>query len=194
MAVVVLHPQSLSEEQRCKLKMQLVDNFTKLETSEGRKMVSSLHIQFLGQRERGNEEPPVELLGGLESISETLMNGQLKFQISPQSFFQVNAEAAENLYQVCANLAGLKNEKSSAADGQTIDTILFDVCCGTGTIGLCLASRCQKVIGVDCVPEAIENAKNNSRLNGITNTEFHAGKYRCLGQFSASVLPSYLWK
>ena len=53
---------------------------------------------------------------------------------------------------------------------------MFDVCCGTGTIGLCLANRCQKVIGVDCIPEAVENARNNAIHNGITNAEFYAGK------------------
>ena len=81
---------------------------------------------------------------------------------------QVNTEAAEVLYQTAGDAARL-NEKST----------LIDVCCGTGTIGLCLADRCERVIGVELVERAVEDAKENARANNVNNAEFQAGE----GQF-----------
>ena len=176
MVLVVLHPQSLSNDERNLVKTMLVTCFDKL---KGTSMeVSSLHIQYFGQKEKGSDDPPIELLSGSNSISETLMGGRLIFHISPQSFFQVNVEGAENLYNVCAELAGIHdNQKVQSNESNSqCPTTLFDVCCGTGTIGLCLASRCHKVIGVDCVQEAVENANNNAKSNGVTNAEFHSGR------------------
>ena len=176
MAVVVLHPQRLTDVEKELVKSNIIAHFEKLNNTT--MQISSLHIQFLGQKEKGSEDPPVELLSGSDTISETLMKGRLTFQISPQSFFQVNVEAAENLYEVCGQLAGLeeRNIKDEVDSAKPLPTTLFDVCCGTGTIGLCLANRCNKVIGVDCVVEAIENANNNAQRNGLSNAEFHAGR------------------
>ena len=78
---------------------------------------------------------------------------------------QVNTEAAEVLYKTAGDAARL-NEKST----------LIDVCCGTGTIGLCLADRCEKVIGVELVEKAVEDAKENARANNVNNAEFQAGE------------------
>ena len=77
---------------------------------------------------------------------------------------QVNTEAAEVLYKTAGDAARL-NEKST----------LIDVCCGTGTIGLCLADRCERVIGVELVERAVEDAKENARANNVNNAEFQAG-------------------
>eukprot|EP00899_Mesostigma_viride_P028739 jgi/Mesvir1/904/Mv17465-RA.2 len=89
----------------------------------------------------------------------------LKFQISPTAFFQVNTWAAEMLYQTVGEWAGLG-----------AGSLLFDVCCGTGTIGLTLASKVGKVIGIEMNASAIEDAKKNAALNGISNCEFVCGK------------------
>ena len=193
MVWAILHPQSMSQEQKDDLAKGIRDHFNSDKTAGILdRPISSLYLQFLGQREKGkfnfilrskpqpisnlknNEnvslgapDPPIQLLTGEPSISETLVDGKLKFEISPQSFFQVNVEGAEKLYSKCAELANLNKE----------NTVLFDVCCGTGTIGLCLADKCLKVIGVDIVEEAIENAKKNAKANNIDNAEYHAGKF-----------------
>ena len=80
---------------------------------------------------------------------------------------QVNTEAAEVLYKTAGDAARL-NENST----------LIDVCCGTGTIGLCLADRCERVIGVELVERAVEDAKENARANNVNNAEFQAGVWQ----------------
>ena len=88
----------------------------------------------------------------------------LRFRISPHAFYQVNRRQAENLYAKAA---------SFALDGKT--DLLMDLYCGTGTIGLTMADRFDTVIGVEIVPQAVEDAKINAKLNNITNAEFICG-------------------
>jgi len=88
----------------------------------------------------------------------------LKFRISPLSFYQVNRDQTEVLYGIAKKLADLKK-------GET----LIDLYCGTGTIGLTMANDAEKLIGVEIVPQAVEDAKNNALINGITNAEFICG-------------------
>ena len=85
----------------------------------------------------------------------------LRFRIGPRSFFQVNPAGAELLYRKAAEFAALTGEET-----------LLDLYCGTGTIGLSMAAQAKRVIGVEVVPEAIENAKENAARNGITNARF----------------------
>lgn len=92
-------------------------------------------------------------------ITDVLCN--LKFMISPQSFYQVNRSGAELLYAKVAEYADLKG-----------DELLLDLYCGTGTIGLSMAHKAKKLIGVEIVPQAVENAKANAEINGITNSRF----------------------
>lgn len=99
------------------------------------------------------------LLWGSQYITDTLLGTQ--FRISPLSFFQVNPPQAERLYAVAAEYAGV-NE----------DMTLLDMYCGAGTIGLTMARRVKKLIGVEIVAPAIEDAKVNATLNGIDNAEF----------------------
>ncbi len=99
------------------------------------------------------------LLWGSEYITDSLLGTD--FRISPLSFFQVNPAQAERLYSVAAEYAGV-NE----------DMTLLDMYCGAGTIGLTMARRVKKLIGVEIVAPAIEDAKVNAELNGITNAEF----------------------
>ncbi len=87
----------------------------------------------------------------------------VKIRISPLSFYQVNHDMAERLYSKAAEYA--------APEGKT----LLDLYCGAGTIGLSMAGRAERVIGVEIIPEAIEDAKFNAGQNGITNTEFICG-------------------
>ncbi len=96
---------------------------------------------------------------GKDYITDTLCG--LKFNISPLSFFQVNHDQAERLYSLAAEYAGLSG-----------DEILLDLYCGTGTIGLTMANKAKRLIGVEVIPQAVENAEENARLNNIDNAEF----------------------
>ena len=89
---------------------------------------------------------------------------ELKFKIGPKSFYQTNSEQAYNLYAQTRDLAGL-----------TGDETVYDLYTGTGTIANFIARHAHKVIGIEYVPEAIEDARVNSSINGITNTLFYAG-------------------
>lgn len=88
----------------------------------------------------------------------------LKFKVGPKSFYQTNTEQAYHLYSVAREFAGL-----------TGNELVYDLYTGTGTIANFVAKRAKKVIGIEYVPEAIEDAKVNSQLNGIDNTLFFAG-------------------
>ncbi|MBR3281081.1 MAG: 23S rRNA (uracil(1939)-C(5))-methyltransferase RlmD [Clostridia bacterium] len=90
--------------------------------------------------------------------------GEYKFKISPLSFYQVNPVQTEILYYTAVEMAKLKG-----------DEISFDLYCGIGTISSFLSSKCKKVYGVEIVPEAIEDAKENAKLNEITNIDFRCG-------------------
>lgn len=116
----------------------------------------------------------------------------MKFRVSPQAFFQVNTLGAEVLYKTAIELAEL-----------TTDTALLDVCCGTGTIGLCfskvilnrcllversnvsytvyivlvvIVQHCDEVMGIEIIADAIKDARENAVKNGVTNCEFFVGK------------------
>ena len=83
-------------------------------------------------------------------------NATIRFRISSSAFFQVNTPAAEVLYSKCAEWCNINKDKK---------TTLLDLCCGTGTIGITMAGAVDKVIGIEMVPEAIEDAKRNAALN-----------------------------
>ena len=92
-------------------------------------------------------------------------NESVTFRISPLSFYQVNPGQTEKLYNLALTYAELTG----------IETV-WDLYCGIGTISLFLAKRAKQVYGVEIVPQAIEDAKENARINGITNAEFYVGK------------------
>lgn len=104
----------------------------------------------------------VEVFKGNDHIFEE-MEG-LRFKIGPKSFYQTNSEQAYNLYKVARDFAGLTGEE-----------LVYDLYTGTGTIANFVSRQAKNVIGIEYVPEAIEDAKVNSEINGITNTLFYAG-------------------
>ena len=104
----------------------------------------------------------VEVFKGNDHIFEE-MEG-LRFKVGPKSFYQTNSEQAYNLYTVAREFAGL-----------TGNELVYDLYTGTGTIANFVARKARKVVGIEYVPEAIEDAKVNSALNGIDNTLFYAG-------------------
>ncbi len=100
----------------------------------------------------------------------------LKFNISPLSFYQVNPIQTELLYEKALQFCNL-----------TGDEIVFDAYCGIGTISLFLAKNCKKVYGIEIVPDAIKNAKENAKINNITNAQFFVGK-------SEDVIPKLIFE
>ena len=107
-------------------------------------------------------EQEILVFKGKDHIYELMED--LKFKVGPKSFYQTNTEQAYHLYSVAREFAGL-----------TGNELVYDLYTGTGTIANFVAKRAKKVIGIEYVPEAIEDAKVNSQLNGIDNTLFFAG-------------------
>ena len=158
MVVVSLDPGSLDHTTLDRIRGDLRQLFS--DSGE----VTSLFLHLSpARREAGHQDPAPELLSGTPTIQEVLLGRQ--FSISPQAFFQVNTRAAEILYKMAGDIANL-NDKST----------LVDVCCGTGTIGLCLADKVRNVVGVDIVADAIRDAQKNAELNSVTNCAYFTGK------------------
>ena len=100
-----------------------------------------------------------ETLYGSDHITDILC--ELSFDISPLSFYQVNRDQAEVLYGIAKNYAAVGE-----------NDFLIDLYSGTGTIGLTMADKAKNVLGIEIIPQAIENAKKNAKMNGIDNAEF----------------------
>ncbi|BDF03208.1 23S rRNA (uracil(1939)-C(5))-methyltransferase RlmD [[Clostridium] hylemonae] len=103
------------------------------------------------------------LLWGQAYITDYI--GDIKYQISPLSFYQVNPVQTERLYETALEYAGLHGDET-----------VWDLYCGIGTISLFLAQKAKHVYGVEIVPQAIEDAKKNAQINGIENARFYVGK------------------
>ena len=110
-----------------------------------------------------------KVLWGEDYITDTLTSREnhksIKYRISPLSFYQVNPIQTEQLYDLALEFAGLTGKE-----------MVWDLYCGIGTISLFLSGKAKRVIGVEVVPQAIEDAKENARINGIKNVEFIVGK------------------
>ena len=102
-------------------------------------------------------------LWGKEYITDYI--GEVKYQISPLSFYQVNPVQTKKLYETVLDYADLTGRE-----------IVCDLYCGIGTISLFLAQKAERVYGIEVVEPAIEDARNNAKINGINNAEFLAGK------------------
>ena len=113
-------------------------------------------------------EPPVTLWGDPileDSLHSERFDITVRYRISPMSFYQVNPYIAEKMYEEVLALAALTGQET-----------VFDLYCGTGTISLFLAKKAKEVIGVEIVPAAVANAKENARINDCTNARFLEGK------------------
>lgn len=124
--------------------------------------ITSLHYIVNGKRNDSISDLPCIHFGGNDAIYE-VMEG-IRFKIGPKSFYQTNSEQAYRLYSVVRDFAELKGNET-----------VYDLYTGTGTIGLFLSARAKKVIGIEYVKEAIEDAKVNALNNGIENSVFYAG-------------------
>lgn len=152
----------------------LFDSFNKkLSNSPQAAKVESIYVQFTQLAHHGlsgtdayeHVEPSKPIL--IESLAD------LKFQISPSSFFQVNLPATAVLYQT------IKEYTLSLPGGESGNKplpVLLDVCCGTGTIGMIMSKEVSRVIGIEMVESAVEDAKLNAELNEIKNIQFKCAK------------------
>ncbi len=95
--------------------------------------------------------------------------GKFSFKIRPKSFFQTNTKQGERLYDVVKDFAGLQG-----------DEVLYDLYSGVGSIGLYLSDNCSKLIGIEQIDQAVEDAHENAKLNGVENADFYVGDVRLL--------------
>ncbi|KAL6057499.1 tRNA methyltransferase 2 [Balamuthia mandrillaris] len=171
MAVLQVRTADVEKEEVAKVKQQFTEHFAAHKTDTLH--LASLYFQeYDGISNRAPHDLPVEHLWGEKYIYETVCG--LKFRISPASFFQVNTKGAEVLYTIIAEWC--------EADAETT---VFDICCGTGTIGLTMARHVKDVVGIEMVESAVKDCELNAEINGITNARFVLGK-------AEDVLPSVL--
>ncbi|HKJ06999.1 MAG TPA: 23S rRNA (uracil(1939)-C(5))-methyltransferase RlmD, partial [Flavobacteriaceae bacterium] len=152
--------------------IMLVIQFYKEDKDEREKLLEAVSEQFpqitslqYVINSKGNDtlyDQDIILYKGRDHIFEE-MEG-LKFKIGPKSFYQTNSSQAYELYKITRNFANLTGNET-----------VYDFYTGTGTIAQFVAKQAKKVIGVEAVPEAIEDAKKNAEFNNITNVEFFAG-------------------
>ena len=102
----------------------------------------------------------------------------LSFEVSPPAFFQVNTRAAEQLYEEATSwaLSEAAAEKDDDAPVGAGRTLVLDVCCGSGAIGLTVARRAARVVGLEINEQAVLDARANAERNGVHNAEFFAGR------------------
>ncbi|XP_074636247.1 tRNA (uracil-5-)-methyltransferase homolog A-like isoform X1 [Acropora palmata] len=163
MAVLQFSPQKMTKDEIEAEKNRICEYF---KSGEGKDVkLTSLYLQINHTRAvGGNAEAPFVHIMGEEHIYEELCG--LKFRISPDSFFQVNTKATEKLFNLLKDWCG----------DHLDETVVLDICCGTGALGLCLAQSVKRVIGVEIIENAVEDAKANAQLNGVTNAQFVCGK------------------
>lgn len=154
MLVFQFHYDEEGDEQRAlELMQQVADKFPQI--------TSLMYVD----NQKGNDtinDLELSLFKGNDHIYELMED--LKFKVGPKSFYQTNTEQAYHLYCVAREFANL-----------TGDELVYDLYTGTGTIANFVAHKAKKVIGIEYVPEAIEDAKVNSQVNNIENTLFYAG-------------------
>ena len=134
--------------------------------------ITSANFIINGKRNDTFADLDVVCWKGNPYITETMQkpdSGILQFRVGPKSFYQTNSEQAFELYKVAWQMADLKG-----------DELVYDLYTGTGTIANFVAGQSKKVIGLEYVAAAIDDAKVNSKINNITNTDFHAGDMKDL--------------
>lgn len=139
-----------------------------------KKQIASISVSVNTENTNVIMGKEIRVLWGKERIQDQL--GEIQFSISPLSFYQVNPLQTEKLYGLAVEYAGLTGKET-----------VWDLYCGIGTISLFMAQKAKQVYGVEIIPQAIEDARENARCNGITNAEFYVGK-------AEEVLPEFYEK
>lgn len=151
MVCVVINGKSLKNSEDLVNRLKVIDGMTSIMININTKKTNVI---------LGDE---CKTLWGKSFIEDYICD--IKYQISPLSFFQVNPKQTEKLYSKALEYANLTGNET-----------VWDLYCGIGTISLFMASKARKVYGVEIVPQAIEDAKNNAKLNNIDNAQFFVGK------------------
>ncbi len=161
MAVISINGKSLPNEKK------LVDKLLNIKSDELN--LASIVININDSKNNLVLGAQNRTLFGKKFISDTLCG--LEFEISPNSFYQVNPTQTEKLYNTAIDFAELKGSQT-----------VLDLYCGIGTISLCAAKKSARVIGVEIVEQAIKNARENAKRNGIKNAEFYTGSAEDISQ------------
>ncbi len=156
MVCLVVNGRKLPAEQK------LAEKLAGLELENGRKM-TSISISINTEKTNVIMGREIRVLWGSGRIRDTL--GGITFSVSPLSFYQVNPVQTEKLYGLALEYAGLTGKET-----------VWDLYCGIGTISLFMAKKAKRVYGVEIIPQAVEDARENARNNGVTNIEFYVGK------------------
>lgn len=151
MVCIVINGKKLPSSERLVEELAAIPGMTSITLNVNREKTNVI----MGQK--------LILLWGQEYIEDTI--GTVRFRISPLSFYQVNPQQTEKLYGKALEYAGLTGNET-----------VWDLYCGIGTISLFLAQKAKQVYGVEIVPAAIRDAKQNAELNHFTNAEFFVGK------------------
>ncbi|MDO4343610.1 MAG: 23S rRNA (uracil(1939)-C(5))-methyltransferase RlmD [Eubacteriales bacterium] len=151
MVCLIANRSSLPKEDKLVRRLQKIPGMTSISLNINRERTNVI----LGKELR--------LLWGRPYIEDYI--GSVKYQVSPLSFFQVNPVQTEKLYDLALEYAGLTGSET-----------VWDLYCGIGTISLYLAQKAKKVYGVEIVPQAIDDACRNAKINNITNAQFYVGK------------------
>ena len=159
MVCLVINGDNIPQSQKLVDKLIGIAGMTSITYSVNRENTNVIMGQDIG------------VLWGQSYITDYI--GDVKYQISPLSFFQVNPVQTEKLYGLALEYASLQGDET-----------VWDLYCGIGTISLFLAQKAKKVYGVEIIPQAIDDARNNAKINGIENAEFFVGK-------AEEVLPEY---
>lgn len=162
---VIIRNNSNNEYMVILVLTSIVQSFIDTIKTHFQKHYPSVHSFYIAQNQKLNDsldQVEMSLLFGQTALKETLLD--LTFNISPQSFFQVNYHQTINLYKTILSWASL-----------TGNEIIYDLYCGTGTISLVLAQYAKHVVGIEYVQAAVEDAYNNARQNQINNVYFLAG-------------------
>lgn len=161
LVIVQFHYDEEGDEQRAKgLLQHLADKFPQITA-----------LMYLNNQKCNDTIGDQDILTfkGNDHIYETMED--LRFKVGPKSFYQTNTEQAYHLYSVARDFAFSENSENS----ENSKPLVYDLYTGTGTIANFVAKKARKVIGIEYVPEAIEDAKINSEINHIDNTLFFAG-------------------
>lgn len=150
MILIQMNTKELSDEQVNAEKKKLVEYWNKSDINATTLMLQIWNGDSNGITDKGT----TEILTGDGYVYEEILG--CRFRISSSAFFQVNTPATELLYSKCAEWSNINESKK---------TTLLDLCCGTGTIGITMATKVDRVVGIEMIPEAIVDAKANALMN-----------------------------
>ncbi|TDH70039.1 hypothetical protein CCR75_000892 [Bremia lactucae] len=157
MLLIQVNFTGYTDNERASMKTQVRECFTNSKTASFQ--VTSIYIQEYHGHSTPSDDDPIEHVYGKFKLEEELLHK--RFVISPTAFFQVNTRGAETLYTLIQHHAQLNPH-----------TMLYDVCCGTGTIGICASKGAGQVVGIELCHAATIDAEENARRNDVNNIRF----------------------